>query len=571
MKLFSNPRARWYLLAVFWATVITLGIGGFVQQAHDAGVKHVSIANTLYNTMSLATLNYYGSDGPLNWRVQLARFVVPLMAASTVLQTASLVFVDEFTRWRTGRAKGHTIVCGLGDTGSRLAKAFADAGERVVALDTDAALVQASRQAKDGVAALTGDATDLEVLKSVRVDRAKRLVVTAGADARNVAIASNAASLTAGRGAGEKALRCSVQLRDAELTKLLRAADLDAAGGLRLSYFSLHERAARALLSEHPPFDAESPRPLVIGLGQFGRSLVVALAQQWAHGHPGERLKITMIDEYASGRWAELVQRHPALDDVCLPELIDLNLNSPSADGVDAMVELLKVDRPTWIAVVLESEALALANAVFAHQQLPRGEVPIVVRMRSAAGLGTLLDPLSGSEQAFPGVEVFPFLDRTCTTETVDGGVREELARAFHEDYLAHIPAGSAPSDQAKPWDELDDDDRDLSRRRVDGIIGDLASIGCQLEPLRRWGAPMLELTADEEDALASREHMRWYDDRTAAGWTYGPERDNAAKKNPLLRQWDELPPEAQASNVEQIRDLQPMLLRAGFEVTRLP
>src|SRR4051812_31293542 len=226
MKAFSNPRTRWYLLAGFWLTVIVLGIGGVVQQGPDAGIKHVSIANTLYSTMSLATLNYYGSDGPLNWRVQLARFVVPLMAASTVLQTASLVFVDEFTRWRTGRAKGHTIVCGLGDTGSRLAKAFAAAGERVVAIDTDEALVQASRQAKDGVAALAGDATDLAVLKGIRVDRAKRLVVTAGADARNVAIASNAAALTADRGAGEKALRCAVQLRDAELTKLLRAADL---------------------------------------------------------------------------------------------------------------------------------------------------------------------------------------------------------------------------------------------------------------------------------------------------------------------------------------------------------
>ena len=569
MGLFQSNRTRWYLLAGAWVVVLVLGAGGFVQQGYENHSPR-GVLDVIYLTMKLATINYDGSSaGPMNWRLNIARFVVPVMAASTVLQTATVVFAEEFQRFRVRRSSGHTVVVGLGDVGSRLVKAFADAGEQVVGVDVNPTVVTAVRRGDPRIATIAGDVTDPATLTALRVDRAARLVVAAGDDARNVLVASNAAALAVDRSSHAKALRCAVQLSDAELANLLRAADLDAAGGLRLSFFSLHDRAARALISEHSPFGGDTCRPLVIGLGQFGRGLVVALGQQWAHLHPGERMPITLVDADASGRWAELSQRHPALGDVCLPELIDLDLSTPSADGIEAMVELLAEDRPTWVAVVLESEPNALASAVFVHQQIPRGEVPIVVRMRSAAGLGTLLDPLSGSEQAFPGVTVFPFLDRTCTVETVDGGIREQLARAVHEEYVAHLPAGSPKTDLQRPWDELDDDQRDLSRRRVDGILADLASIDCDLAPLRRWGTPALLFSDAEEDQLAAREHQRWFDDRTAAGWTHGDVRDDIKKTNPLLVPWEELPLDAQVANVEAVEALQPMLARAGFEAVR--
>jgi hypothetical protein len=304
-------------------------------------------------------------------------------------------------------------------------------------------------------------------------------------------------------------------------------------------------------------------------MGQFGRSLVVALGQQWVHLHPGEVLRPTLVDANAAGRWAELTLRHPALAEVCRPDLIDLDLEAPSADGLDAFAGLLAADPPSWVAVVVDDERLALANAVFLHQRLARGSVPIVVRMGSATGLGALLDPVSGSEQSFPGVSVFPFLDRTCTLESVDGGIREQLAEAVHEDYLATLPADAPAGGLQRPWGELDDDQRDLSRRRVDGIVGDLAAVGCELQPLRRWGAVALELDEAEVQELARREHQRWFDDRTAAGWTHGDVRDDTAKRNPLLVPWEALPPGPREANLESVRALQPMLARAGFEAVR--
>ncbi|MEJ7833346.1 MAG: NAD-binding protein [Nocardioides sp.] len=568
MRILRSSRTRWYLLALLWAVVLVLGVGGFMQQARDAGEPR-PILDTLYLTLQLATLDYSGSSGPMNWRLQIGRFVVPIMAASTVIQAASVVFAAEFNRWRIGRSSGHTIVVGLGDIGRRLAEAYAASGVRVVVVDPDPGRVAAARAADDRIDALVGDPADAGTLRRVRLDRARRLVVAVGEDASNVAVASTASTVAAERRAGRAALRCAVHLSDAELASILRASDLEAGGTIRLSYFSLHERAARSLLSENPPFVEETVHPWVIGLGQLGRSLVVALGQQRAHLHPGQAIDLTLVDANASGRWAELTQRHPALAEVCSPELVDVDLADPNAAGVDRIASLLAERPPTWVAVVVAEEPLALANAVFMHQRLPCGAVPIVVRMKSSAGLGTLLDPLTGSDQSFPGVTVFPFLDRTCTVESVDGGIREQLARAVHEDYLATVAGGSSGAGLQRRWVELDDDQRDLSRRRVDGIVGDLASVGCDLVPLRRWGAPELQLSGAETDELAAREHRRWLADRTAEGWTQGAIRDDATKRNPLLVPWTELPDEARSANIESVRALQPMLARAGFEVAR--
>jgi hypothetical protein len=166
-------------------------------------------------------------------------------------------------------------------------------------------------------------------------------------------------------------------------------------------------------------------------------------------------------------------------------------------------------------------------------------------------------------------MRVFPFLDRTCTIGAVEAGVREQLAQAVHENYLSQL-APESDNAMNRPWDDLDDDERDLSRRRVDGILGDLSAIGCELGPLRRWGVADTELSDAEIEQLAQREHARWMADRLAAGWTYGERRDDQTKRNPLLVEWEALNDDVKSANIESARALPVLLSRAGFEPVRL-
>jgi hypothetical protein len=143
------------------------------------------------------------------------------------------------------------------------------------------------------------------------------------------------------------------------------------------------------------------------------------------------------------------------------------------------------------------------------------------------------------------------------------------LARAVHEQYLADSTVSGGDSDLRKPWDDLDDVQRDPSRQRVDGVVGDLDALGYTLAPLRRWGAPVVELSEDELKRVAEREHGRWRAERESAGWTWAATRDNVAKHNPLLVAWSELSDDARRMNVDAARALPAMLARAGYEPVR--
>jgi hypothetical protein len=560
VKVLKSPRTRWYLLAALWLLLLVIGIGGFLQQSHDGDLDR-SFLDTLYLTLQLVTLDYGGGDDHLNWRLQVARFVAPIMAAGTVLQTASLVFAEQFRRARLRFASGHTVVCGLGEVGGRLAEAFVAAGDDVVAIEGDASApgVAAAREA--GATVLQSDAT-AAALATARVGRASRLICVTGDDARNVAVALTATSLPRQR---PTALRVSVQLTDAELSALLRANDLDGSGSTRTAFFNLHERAASAWLGEHPPFTTPAPHALVCGLGQLGRSLVVALAKAWAGQGHDEPLRITLLDRVAGGRWRSLTMQHPALDTVCAATTIDLDLDEPDADAMHALRATLAEHPPTWTAVAFEDESVALSTALFFEAHVAAGS-PLVVRTGTREGLGALLRPAAG-RHVNAALGVFPFLDRTCTVAAIDGTAREQLARAVHEQYLADTPSnGSA---LARPWDELADDDRDLSRRRVDGILADVESLGRALVPLRRWSAVDDGLAVADVDALARREHERWRADRVAAGWTYGAVRDDALRHNPLLVAWEDLPDATREANRRAAAALPVLLARAGFEAVQ--
>ena len=168
--------------------------------------------------------------------------------------------------------------------------------------------------------------------------------------------------------------------------------------------------------------------------------------------------------------------QHPALREVCTPTLFDFDLGAPRADEVERLRSAVAGRRPTWVCTAFEDESLALSTALLAQRELGITAVPIVVRTRTESGLGALIHSHTSAGRS--NLRIFPFLERTCTVAAVDAGTREQLARAVHEQYLADSTASGGDSDLRRPWDELADDQRDPSRRRVDGVVGDWSLTG---------------------------------------------------------------------------------------------
>ncbi len=229
------------MLAAGWAVLLVLGVGGFLQQSDELGLS-TTFLDQLYFTLQLAALDYKGSSQSINWRLQVVRFAVPVMAAGTLLQSASVVFREQFARWRAGRSRGHTVVCGLNPVGTRLVEALVADGRSVVAVHDSPNSPGIETVARIGVPVIIGDPTETSVLRAARADRAARVVAVTESDGANIAIAAAVRNLP--QSAAGAARRCSVRLTDGELAHLLRSTELSGRDAVRIEFFNVQERAA---------------------------------------------------------------------------------------------------------------------------------------------------------------------------------------------------------------------------------------------------------------------------------------------------------------------------------------
>ncbi len=564
MGFLSDERRRWYLLAVAWVVLIVLGFTGFLAQSKEAALDRTLLDN-LYLTLQLAVLSYDGGDGDLNWRLEVARFAAPVMAMGTLLQAASVVFREQFERFRLSGFHGHTVVCGLGASGTRLALSLAEQHRPVVGVDQDAHGSGIAALRAHHVPVFAGDPTDPAVLRAVRLDRASSLVALCISDATNVAIAAAARRVPRQRRAVD--LRCSVHLEDAELTQFLLGSGLGGEETVRVEFFNMHERGARALVAEHLAFEpGRKPHVVVVGLGQLGRAVLLVAAQQWAEVGDGP-LTATLVDVAAPSRMQALEMQHPGLVDAVSACLLTIDVEAPTRDGVAELMKRLAEVRPQLVAVALDDESTALATAIFLHRMIDDPTIPVVVRTRGDAGVGASvgMDDQDGDPR-FPGLRLFPLLDRTCSPALMDGGIREELARALYEDHLIRAAARGVVD---PPWSELTDEEREAAREAADGLSDALEEHGFELLPLRHWGGPTVAFTPEEICRLAERDHDRWRARRGADGWRYGNVREARQKVTPQLVPWDELKPEWHEYNLTRIQAMPTILARTGLEVSR--
>ena len=84
----------------------------------------------------------------------------------------------------------HTIICGYGRVGQRIADEFHGAGADFVIVDNDPEEVEAAREA--GMLAVEGDAIEDEDLRAAGLERAKALIAALDSDANNLYVTLSA-------------------------------------------------------------------------------------------------------------------------------------------------------------------------------------------------------------------------------------------------------------------------------------------------------------------------------------------------------------------------------------------
>jgi len=585
--------ARWPLIAVLFVAALVLGWIGFDRSLAAPG-QPGTFLDKLYLSLQLFVLQSGAVPPPVPWQLEVARFLAPATTAYATVSALVAVLDEQVSALRARLSSDHVVVCGLGRLGALVAKGLRGAGYDVVAIEADPQAVAIAACREAGIVVLVGDATDVTLLRTARVQRARQLVAVTGDDGANAKIAIDARRLVEGRDGPP--LTCFVHLLDGNLVGVLKQMSVArrGEGSFRLEAFNAAERGASALLREHPAFDDHGMTPfgpphlLVVGLGEMGAHLVVDAARRWRSlpEASGRRFKVTVVDNKAEQHVAALVERYPRLRDACEMAAHRADLDSAEFQRAGFLFDASGACDVTSVYVCVGDDAVGLSAALHLRHRLVGRRVPIVVRTTQEGGvaafLGGEVDPQAGGE-----LEVFGLLDLVCRPDVLLNGQNEVLAQAIHEGYVRHrrdagtagepgaasepgVAAQPTPDPSAVPWEQLPDSLRESNRRQAADIGGKLRAVGCDVEPLADWDAPALAFSADEVELLARMEHDRWRAEREVAGWHVAPAKSEPRRESPYLVPWDKLTEDIKQIDRDTVRDMPAVLAGIGFEVVRL-
>ena len=274
-------------------------------------------------------------------------------------------------------------------------------------------------------------------------------------------------------------------------------------------------------------------------------------------------LWVTVLDARAQERVGLLVGQYPALQQVC--RFICAAASVGDVRDLAARYADNGVPPLTRGYVTAYRDEDALETALMLRQELDVA-VPLVVALSGRRGVTRLINTVSTSSVPMK-LDVFPILQRTCTTELLQSGSFQGIAVAIHRRWCAEQVAAGRP---APSWEELDESRKESSRAQARHIAVKLASIGCAIAPLRDWGASDFAFSDEEVERLAIAEHDRWISERREAGWRSGP-KDPDRKMTPYLVPFADLPPDIAEYDRIFVREIPIFLASAGLQVIRVP
>jgi len=568
----------WFIIIILGTISLVLGYIGFWKngQAVEAGR---TILDNLYLTLGLISLNSGTVPPPINWELQIARFLVPAITAYTAFLAFTTIFIQQTDRVRLWFLQDHVIICGLGRKGFRLANQFLQVGTPVVVIEVDEGNDWIGNIRSAGAIVMIGDAGDPELLEKVKLNRATCLVSVLGDDGKNAEVAIQAEKISSQRKEG--CLTCIIHIFDSQLWRLLRERELtlNQNGNFRLELFNIFDRGAHLMVGGNPPWlglsPDQAPHVLVIGLGKMGQRLVIEAARSWNLSRPDyeKRIKLSLIDIDAENKLLSLKNQNPRLLNLGDYQAINMDILSGDFDKVGELFKTADSCNLDIVYICLDDETFSLQTGLRLNHQFRRHSLPIVMRMVESGGLALLLgsDPGEGDQNSFGDLKIFDLLDKTCTAELLQKGTHEVLARNLHAVYLEGIQATSHSGPTQVAWDDLSEYHKEKNRQQADRIPLMLKEAGYRIAPLHDWDVENLKFNEDgannEVTLMAQLEHDHWCREKTSESWKYGSEKDPVKKTNPSILPWEELPEGEKEKNKKFIRDLPVLLARAGFQI----
>jgi hypothetical protein len=599
-------QSRWEIVAISGVVVLLLGWSGFDEYFRRTDPSRGAY-DSLYRSLCLFVFEGGDVDGDMPMRLQLARFLAPLVVFAAAVGAAMAVLHSELQRFMAHWVvRGHVIVVGLGGRGLELGRQLLDSGYQCAIVDVIDTTPESTRARLLGIPVVvsSGEAdvdlveADLltDVLHRAGIHRSSAVVVMTGSPALDARFAHVLYNLQERTKAGFQAF---VEMDDVDGLRNVLGYQV-AVGDGALEWFSLTDRAARSLLdrldSLLAPGEGVDRHLVVVGATPLGRSLIVQMARNWSREKPrlnGDRssghLVISLV-EPATGtdeeleRSAEEEGRQLRRRDPRVPT----SAGSASSSGelrvtmCDLMrtpfVDVLSPPAPSVVIVTADDDHELLRRATEVTATLPRS-MPVWLCSERSGGIVDVVTGPHGDGGGRRKVDVFHVLDTVLRADEIRRGIDEEFARAVHRAYCQRH-SGEVPSGEdrqtVRPWDQLGPEIRRLNYATVRAWRRVLEAHGYHLTPYSTLGAENAELPWVVTEELAVATHEAWSAERQRQGFRHGARKNADRTKGRLTHPeigvpFDDLPESSQKDSRDQARSGPNHLAAAGLQLYPLP
>lgn len=591
-------------IAMAGACVLVIGFVGILKEAQlrlgadgaDFETWAKIVLNAVLRSFKFFSLDAAESPEKTNWWITVARTLGGVVTALALVKVIAAAFRNEFSAFRARFCRGHAVLLGLGARNSLFALDIARTRKgAVAAVDLAAPNAKAIGAGLRGLG-LEADLTVPSRSAVANVRGADLIVVGTGSDERNMALAGAIVAEP-----GETKRRIVVTLDDPGLAERCeRMPEIARPGsGDEVFVFGVAREAARAFLNRRPMVD------LALGFGQTRVRLVIVGASDVAiecalgflrcspcAGLDRPLVQIVAADaEHARDR---LIDRSPVLAPLLMARsaeaartaplgwAIDIQVQgqrggagNPSLDALETLDAAADAAPVTAVVVAVGetaeniSAALALrdrvdgrpgwAAPIFVHSPVRSSLDRLLIRYRPGPAPTPAIAAIAATDDPARAVEPFGRLEDICRLDAILGP-REAAARRLHEAYLAKRAADAQgrPDDRARmPWETLDETFRRANRRAVDRlVVKRVAAAALTGRDPMAAGETGLPEDPGHLERLAAMEHDSWRIDRELDGWTRAPERDDARRRHPNIKTYDELTEAVKDYDRDQIRTL---------------
>lgn len=279
IKNIFSPILHWrWILAVI---VYLCGLAGFLSgvELSERDISDANLATRMYYTLGLFILGGMDLGVPVSgpWWGQLLLWVgyfgAPLLMGSTIVDWVHQV-VSNQNRWLKG-LRDHVLLIGTNDLVHSILEKLGELnpGGTVVVIDRDISRSQEMEYAQRyGAKVLAGDFTNEFFLSTLRLSRARRIIIASKDDFDNFETASKILDIYPG--IGERMLVHSNHLR---FMRVLRSSQVVKECVVFNSYHLAAQYVVKNMMMEHFRTTEDLDTVILAGFGRFGQTILEEL------------------------------------------------------------------------------------------------------------------------------------------------------------------------------------------------------------------------------------------------------------------------------------------------------